>query len=195
MLIYYRQAAGSSLEPSTCAIIVGVIQVVATFVSTLVVDRLGRRILLLISDSVMAICSLLLGIFFYLKDEKHDDTSSYGWLPLLSVCVFITVFSLGFGPIPWMMIGELFPPQIKGIASSLSCLLNWFLAFIVTKLYQDLSIAVGSYTTFWIFAGISAVGTVMVFFFLPETKGKSMDEIQRELGAEPEASTVESQKY
>ena len=108
------QSAGSDLEPSTATIIVGVIQVVSTFISTLVVDRLGRRILLLISDCVMAICTLLLGIYFYLLNE-HDDVSNLGWLPLTSVCVFIVVFSLGYGPIPWMMVGELFPHRSKDL--------------------------------------------------------------------------------
>lgn len=180
--------AGSDLEPSTATIIVGVIQVVATFISTLVVDRLGRRLLLLISDFVMAVCALLLGVFFYLKDVEKDDVTNLGWLPLTSVCVFIIVFSLGYGPIPWMMVGELFAPQIKGFASSLSCVLNWILAFLVTRFYSDLAIASGTHTTFWIFAGISLIGTVFVFFIVPETKGKTLDEIQKELGGSASAT-------
>ncbi|PSN36458.1 hypothetical protein C0J52_18340 [Blattella germanica] len=176
------EAAGSTMEPSLCTIIVGTIQVIATFLSTLIVDRLGRRILLLISDSVMAICALALGVFFYMLDAVEDDVSSYNWLPLVSVCLFIVVFSLGYGPIPWMMMGELFSPQIKGVASSLACLLNWILAFLVTRFYSDLVNEIHSYSTFWIFAGISALGTVFVLIFVPETKGKSMDEIQADLG-------------
>lgn len=184
------QSAGSTLEASTATIIVGVIQAITTFISTLVVDRLGRRILLLISDFVMAICTLLLGVFFYLKDETTDDVSDLGWLPLTSVCLFIVVFSLGYGPIPWMMVGELFAPQIKGFASSFSCVLNWILAFIVTKFYSDLADSFGSYTTFWIFAVISGIGTVFVFFLVPETKGKTLDEIQKELGGSAPATSV-----
>ena len=183
------QAAGSDLEPSTATIIVGAMQVV--------VDRLGRRLLLLISDSVMAICALLFGVYFYLKSEG-EDTSSLGWLPLTSVCLFIIVFSLGYGPIPWMMVGELFAPQIKGFASSLSCVLNWILAFIVTKFYSDLVLAFSIQATFWIFAVLSAIGTVFVFFIVPETKGKTLDEIQRELGGSasaPSAATVNDQKF
>jgi len=181
------EAAGSELEASTATIIVGVIQVVVTFISTLVVDRLGRRLLLMISDSVMAICTLLLGVFFYLLNDPDSDTSSLGWLPLTSVCIFIVVFSLGYGPIPWMMVGELFAPHIKGFASSLSCILNWILAFIVTRFYGDLASSFGIHTTFWIFAVISAIGTVFVFFVVPETKGKTLSEIQRELGGSASA--------
>jgi SP family facilitated glucose transporter-like MFS transporter 8 len=186
------QSAGSTLEPSTATIIVGVIQTVATFISTLVVDRLGRRILLLISDFVMAVCSLLLGIYFYLQNEQ--DVNSIGWLPLTSVCLFIVTFSLGYGPIPWMMVGELFAPQIKGFASSLSCVLNWILAFIVTRFYSNLVDSFSIQATFWIFAVISAIGTVFVFFVVPETKGKTLDQIQKELGGSapaPSVATVE----
>jgi SP family facilitated glucose transporter-like MFS transporter 8 len=188
---YYMlfQSAGSSLEASTATIIVGAIQVVATFVSSLVVDYLGRRILLLISDFVMAVCALLLGVYFYLQDET-TDVSNLGWLPLTSVCVFIVVFSLGYGPIPWMMVGELFAPQIKGFASSFSCVLNWILAFVVTKFYADMAASFGTYTTFWIFAVISCIGTVFVFFIVPETKGKTLDEIQKELGGSAPAASV-----
>jgi SP family facilitated glucose transporter-like MFS transporter 8 len=136
----------------------------------------------------MAICTLLLGIFFYLKTEGEDV--DIGWLPLTSVCLFIVVFSLGYGPIPWMMVGELFAPQIKGFASSISCVLNWILAFIVTRFYSDLAIAFGTHITFWIFAVISAIGTVFVFFVVPETKGKTLDQIQKELGGSASAPSV-----
>lgn len=190
------QEAGSELEPSTATIIVGVIQVVITFISTLVVDRLGRRILLMISGGVMAICTLLLGVYFYLSTET-DDSTDLGWLPLTSVCVFIVAFSLGYGPIPWMMVGELFAPQIKGFASSLSCVLNWLLAFLVTRFYSDLKDAFSTQATFWIFAVISAIGTVFVFFIVPETKGKTLDEVQRVLGgsSSPTARPDDSRKY
>lgn len=184
------QSAGSTLKPSTATIIVGVIQAVATFISTLVVDLVGRRILLLLSDFVMAVCTLLLGIYFYLRNETDFDDGDLGWLPLTSVCLFIVVFSLGYGPIPWMMVGELFAPQIKGFASSLSCVLNWILAFVVTRFYSDLAVSFGTHTTFWIFAVISAIGTVFVFFFVPETKSKTLDQIQKELGGSAPAPSV-----
>lgn len=192
------QAAGSDLEASTATIIVGVIQVVITFISTLVVDRLGRRLLLMISGGVMAICTLLLGVYFYLQNATENDTSNLGWLPLTSVCLFIVAFSLGYGPIPWMMVGELFAPHIKGFASSLSCVLNWILAFVVTRFYSDLVLSFSIHTTFWIFAVISAIGTVFVFFIVSETKGKTLEEIQRELGGSASArsaATVNDQKF
>lgn len=94
-------AAGSGIEPDIATIIVGVMQVAATFVASLVVDKLGRRILLLVSDAVMALCTLMLGIYFFMKDRDADSVSSIGWLPVVSLCLFIVAFSIGFGPVPW----------------------------------------------------------------------------------------------
>jgi len=107
------QKTGSKIEPNTSTIVIGVVAVVFTYVSTLVVDRLGRRILLLYSIVIMGICTFFIGGFFYAKSFKYD-VSSIGFVPLMSLCIFIVVFSIGFGPIPWMMMGEIFPIQIKG---------------------------------------------------------------------------------
>jgi len=101
------------MEPNVSTIIVGIMSVVATYISTLIVDKLGRKILLLISIIVMGICTLLIGAFFFLKEHEYD-VSSIGFIPLASMCLFIILFSVGFGPIPWMLIGEIFPAQIKG---------------------------------------------------------------------------------
>lgn len=95
------KAAETGINAEFATILVGVMQVVATFVASLVVDRLGRRVLLLISDSVMALCTLLLGIYFFMQSKDETSVASLGWLPVVALCVFIVTFSLGFGPVPW----------------------------------------------------------------------------------------------
>lgn len=175
------QASGVKIDPKFATIIVGGVQALATFVSTLVVDKLGRRMLLLNSAFIMAFSSFALGIFFNLKDRHlitDDAVRNLGFLPLLSLCIFVIVFSLGFGPIPWMISSEIFISEIKSIASSVAGTLNWFLAFLVTKWYLDLQNAIGTDSTFYIFAFVSFLGTIFVYFVVPETKGKSLDEIQ-----------------
>lgn len=99
--------ANIELSPELATIIVGIIQVIATFVATMTVDRVGRKVLLIISDSLMALCTLVLGTFYGLKGQNPEDVEGYGWISLLSLCVFIVAFSLGFGPVAWIMIGEL----------------------------------------------------------------------------------------
>lgn len=97
--------ADTGINPEIATIIVGIMQVVTTFIASLVVDRLGRRMLLLVSDALMAICTILLGIYFYLQNNNKEDVKGLGWLPVLSLCVFIVAFSIGFGPVPWLMVG------------------------------------------------------------------------------------------
>ncbi|EGI59828.1 PREDICTED: facilitated trehalose transporter Tret1 isoform X1 [Acromyrmex echinatior] len=172
--------AGNAISPDIATIIVGTVQVVSVFFGTLVVDKLGRRILLLISITVMFLMTLLLGIYFYCLDHT-TAFDNITWFALIPLCTFLVVFSVGFGPIPWMMMPEIFAPEVKGIAGSSACLFNWLMAFIVTKFYSDMKEAVQSYGTFWIFSLFSAVGTLFVYFLVPETKGKTLDQIQREL--------------
>ncbi|XP_046383724.1 facilitated trehalose transporter Tret1-like isoform X2 [Ischnura elegans] len=166
-------------DSSVSTIVVGAVQLVATFISTLVVDRFGRRVLLILSDAVMSLCSVALGVYFYLQ-STHADVSNLTWLPLTSMCIFIIVFSLGYGPVPWFIVGELYPAEVKKIASPISSITNWLLAFVVTKFFNDFS---GKHIAFWSFAVISFIGVLFVFFVVIETKGKSLEEIQRELGS------------
>ncbi|XP_076288857.1 facilitated trehalose transporter Tret1-2 homolog [Lasioglossum baleicum] len=175
----FAQAA-SSLTPGISMIIIGVIQFAAVFISTLLVDRLGRRILLLASIVCLFLSTFALGVYYYLLEIK-EDVSSITWLPLLSICVFVIMFSFGFGPLPWMMMGEIFAPEVKGVAASSAGLLNWLMAFLVTKFYTDLKVALGTGGTFWLFSGISAIGIFFVYILVPETKGKSLESILRDL--------------
>lgn len=85
----------------------------STYGSTMAVDRLGRKFLLLVSVIVMGICTLLIGAFFLGKDFNYD-VSPVSFLPLVSLCAFIVAFSIGIGPVTWIMMGEIFPAQIQG---------------------------------------------------------------------------------
>lgn len=184
--------AGSSIPAKDASIIVGATQVIATLVSSLIIDRLGRRILLLISASIMGLCAMLLGVFFNLKINKILDENGIrdiGWLPIASLSLFIIVFSLGFGPIPWMISSEVLPQEIKTKASSGAGTLNWFLAFMVTLFFADVSKEIGTDITFFFFMAICVVGTVFVFFIVPETKGKTFEEIQIILGGDSPSSS------
>lgn len=155
-------------------------EVASTLLVTFIADLVGRRILLVVSSAVMSLCTIVIGIYFHLKDNHHD-VSSLGWLPLLSLCLFIVVFSIGYGPIPWALMPELLPSEIKGTAGSIACVINWLCAFLVTKFFADLVATCGSDVTFWIFAAVSAVG-ITFSWNIPETKGKTFEEIQQELG-------------
>lgn len=188
IVIFYTadifEQANIDLDARIATIMVGAMQVIATFIAAMIVDKIGRRILLLLSIFIMAICKLLLGIFFYMKNNDENSVVDLTWLPVFSLLLYIVVFSLGFGPIPWLMIGELFAADVKGVAGSISGSFSWALAFVVTKTFSDMTADIGIGPTFWVLAGCSFLGTIFVFFIVPETKGKSLADIQRMLAGE-----------
>lgn len=170
------ESSGSDMG-DTSAIIVAVVQVIMTLTSTVLIERAGRKILLLFSSSVMTICLALLGAYFDMKDH-HKNVDSIGWLPLLSVVLFIISFSVGYGPIPWLMMGELIMPDKRSIATTLSVMVNWVCVFIVTNSFTLMIDGMGSNWTFWFFAVWMGVATICVALVLVETKGKSSTQIQ-----------------
>ncbi|XP_065074991.1 facilitated trehalose transporter Tret1-2 homolog [Ochlerotatus camptorhynchus] len=176
--------ANTGLEATDATIIVGVIQVVATLLATFIVDKSGRRILLIISGFFMAVSTILLAVYFQLKEDDTRQIENLGWLPLLAVCLFIAMFSIGYGPILWLMIGELFANNVKAYVSPLAGASAWLLAFLVTKIFPNLRDGLGNAGVFWLFSCLSLLGTVFVFFVVPETKGISLAEIQRMLSGE-----------
>lgn len=169
------------MDASLASIVIGVVQVLSTVLAAVLVERAGRKILLLQSSTVMSLCLITLGVFFHLKKTGHD-VSNIGLLPLGSLVLFIVSFSLGYGPIPWMMMGELMAGDVKSIASSIAVLYNWIAVFIITQSFPAMIEAFGNDVTFWIFAVIMAIGTLFGMKFLFETKGKSNAEIQIILG-------------
>jgi len=86
----------------------------------------------------MIVTLSILGGFFYCK-TYGPDVSHLGWLPLTCFVIYILGFSLGFGPIPWLMMGEILPAKIRGPAASVVTAFNWFCTFVVTKTFQDLT--------------------------------------------------------
>lgn len=171
------KSAGSTMDASVCGIIVSAVQVLMTFGSSLLIERAGRKVLLLISSAVMGFCLFVLGVYFHLKDNGHN-VAFIGWIPLLSVILFIITFSIGFGPIPWLMMGELFLPDYKGVASSLSVTFNWVGVFVVTKCFSKMVESWGSDITFWFFGVCMVAGTAFVATKVFETKGKNSTQIQ-----------------
>ena len=93
---------------------------VATAMAAILIDRLGRRVLLLSSALVMIFSLYGLGLYFWMLEHNPAEAGQLGFLPLSCLCLFIAAFSLGFGPIPWLMMSELFSPEVKGVTSSIS---------------------------------------------------------------------------
>ncbi|XP_062132693.1 facilitated trehalose transporter Tret1 isoform X1 [Drosophila sulfurigaster albostrigata] len=172
--------AGSTIDGNLCTIIVGIVNFIATFIATLLIDRAGRKILLYVSNVAMILTLFVLGGFFYCKSTGMD-TSEFGWLPLSCFVVYILGFSLGFGPIPWLMMGEILPAKIRGSAASVATAFNWSCTFVVTKSFQDMIDFMGAHGAFWMFGAICFVGLFFVIIYVPETQGKSLEDIERKM--------------
>ncbi|XP_072375803.1 facilitated trehalose transporter Tret1-like isoform X1 [Diabrotica undecimpunctata] len=171
------EAAKTSINSNTASLILGGVQIISNIFSTLLVDRLGRKVLLLSSNVGCTISLAALGAFFFCQ-ENNFNTDAIFWLPILSLIVFFVSFNFGFGTLPLTVCGELFSSNIKAMAASLSTCVCLLLAFLVTLGFPYLSDAVGRPYTFWIFGITSVFSILFVVFIVPETKGKSFKEIQ-----------------
>jgi SP family facilitated glucose transporter-like MFS transporter 8 len=174
------QTAGSALNPYLCTVIFGVVQLVSTLIPIFIVDRVGRRILLIISFVGISVCLLAMVIHFHLLDQGID-IKYISWLPLIAINLYIVIFSVGLGPVPWFMMPELLSNEARGWVSSIAVCLNWTMAFLVTKCFLVMMNVWGSEATYVIFFGICLVGTIFVVVFVPETTRKTREEIHTQL--------------
>lgn len=198
------ESAGSELDTLVAAVLLNVDQVLFCFISSLLVERLGRRTLFLISEVGMCISMFALGAFFFIKEQCENEleatpasdcqqqVTALGWLPLTSLILFIATFAVGAGPMPWLMFGEILPARVKGPGGSVASFTNWFLAFIVTLTFVDIQEAIGSSGAFWMFGGFCVLGIFFTLFLLPETKGKTPEQIQAFFGIHPPANASSS---
>ena len=126
----------------------------------------------------MTVSLLAFGAFFYLKTYKPETAESFQWIPIPALVTYIVSFSFGLGPLAWLMLGELLPSKVAGPAGALASMINWALAFAVTLGFTYLTAALGDYGTYWLFAGLCMLGVLMTARYLPETRNKSLREIQ-----------------
>eukprot|EP00262_Sarcandra_glabra_P022386 TRINITY_DN9902_c0_g1_i1.p1 TRINITY_DN9902_c0_g1~~TRINITY_DN9902_c0_g1_i1.p1 ORF type:complete len:493 (+),score=52.78 TRINITY_DN9902_c0_g1_i1:270-1748(+) len=159
---------------------IGAIQVVATAVTTGLIDKAGRRLLLIISSSGMTVSLLLVAVAFYLKGLFQEDSQSYAIMSILSLVglvTFVVAFSLGMGAIPWIIMSEILPVNIKGLAGSIATLANWFTCWGVT-MTANLLLDWSNGGTFTIYTVVCAFTLAFVILWAPETKGRGLEEIQ-----------------
>ncbi|XP_053698662.1 facilitated trehalose transporter Tret1-like [Sabethes cyaneus] len=172
---------GTGLPADLSAIILGIFQVVASVITALIVDKVGRRPTLLVSAIGMCCALSALGAYFYLDDIGSKSVESISFLPVLSLVVFVVMFCTGFGPISWVLLGEMFAPSIKSLASPIVSSICWLTSFFILFYFTALDEAVGSHWLFWIFAICCAAAFVFAYFFVIETKGLSLPDIQARL--------------
>jgi len=178
------KASKSSIDNNLCTIIIALVNLVTVFVSSALIDRLGRKILLYASGVLMTTTITALGIYFYFREYTTRDMDHLGWIPLVSFIAYVIGFSIGFGPIPWLMMGEILPAKIRGSAASIATSFNWFTTFFITKTFKDFGSQWGYSMPFLMYGACCFISLFFVFYCVPETQGKSLEDIERNLTGE-----------
>ncbi|KAF4672636.1 hypothetical protein FOL47_000266 [Perkinsus chesapeaki] len=150
--------------------------VIANVVACFLMDRVGRRPLLISSSIGMCISQLMIGTFFYI--DRDGEAENLGWLILLGSYCYQITYAWGVGPIRWMVAAELFPDEARGLASSLATTSNWFCAFLFILFLDSVIKATSLQAVFYFFACVAALMTAFEWYMVPETKGKTLEEIQ-----------------
>lgn len=173
------QRVGGRMQPSTASIVLAMVQLMSAAFSSMIVDTLGRRPLLLTSIVGTALCNMVVGVYFYL--ERHHDVSALAWVPMVAIMVFVVFYTFGLATVTFTVLGEIFPKNLKAVASAAFIIVTAILAFATTKLFQVMSDGLGTDYTFFGYAAVSFVFIPFVWFLVPETKGKSLELILKEL--------------
>lgn len=163
----------------TEALSVGITNVIFTIVAILLMDRVGRRKLLLIGTAGCIISLGALGLFYADGSLQH----SASWMALICLIVYIASFAIGLGPVFWLMISEIFPLKVRSQSMSISTIGNWSANFLVSSFFLTLVSAISREGTFWLYSGFGVLALTFFAFRVPETKGRSLEQIGREVGA------------
>jgi len=167
-------AAGYGVSDIMFAIVItGMVNLLFTFVAIYTVDRYGRRILMLIGAGGLAGIYAILGAGYYLQ--------STGIHMLILVISAIACYAMSLAPITWVVISEIFPNRIRGAAMSVVVSSLWIGCTVLTLTFPYLKAGLGAHGAFWLYGVICVIGFVVIFTKLPETKGKSLEDIEREL--------------
>jgi SP family galactose:H+ symporter-like MFS transporter len=169
---------------------VGLVNVVMTVVALVLVDRIGRRPLLLAGLSGMIVGLGVLGLAFFLPGLS----GSLGWIAEISLMLYVGAFAVGLGPVFWLLISEIYPLKIRGVAMSIATSANWGANLFVALTFLTLIQATGRSLTFWIYALVGVAAWLFTWFLVPETKGRSLEEIEAHWQAGKHPRTMGQQK-
>lgn len=178
-IMYYApeifKASGRSADGAfASAVWVGAVNLLFTFVAVAWVDRVGRRPLLLTGTLVQAVALALVASLF--------ATGGREGALLACILTFVAAFAMAMGPIPWLLNAEIFPTRVRGRAASVTTFAVWVSCFVVAQTFPVLDRRLGSAATFAGYAAVSLLSFVFVLIWVPETKGKSLEEIEKTWG-------------
>ena len=179
--------AGYSEEKAKLASLgaVGVVRLLSVIVSTFFVDCIGKKVLLFFSGFGMAVSCFILGVYFFVLEQKCNGSLSFPdcpngleYIAFTSMAMFNVTYGIGWAPLINTIRVEILPTQVRALGGSIASAFTWIIAFIVNLSFQPYTTLVTPKFTWWTFALIMAVSIVFVALFVPETKGRSLEELQ-----------------
>jgi sugar porter (SP) family MFS transporter len=188
-VIYYaptilKLAGQQNTGALTQSVFIGCTNVFFTIVAILLLDKLGRRFFLMAGTATLTVALVGLGIFF----ASPGVQNALPWLALACLLIYIMGFAVGLGPVFWLMISEIFPIQMRGPAMAVCTMFNWGLNFAISYTFLTLTTAITKQGTFWLYAFFGICALVFFYTLVPETKDRSLEEIQADLGTDADAA-------
>jgi len=176
-VVYYSTSIFEEINPENADILtvsVGLLNFALTILSVFLMDRAGRRILLMFGEIGMIITGALYTVSF---------AKEIGWLSIICTYLYMSTFAVGLGPIPFLILSEIFPTNVVATAASLAMPVNWLCNYLVGQFFPLMSDGLGSYA-FLPFTGVLCAAFVFTFVYIPETKGKTLEHITNEMKGE-----------
>jgi sugar porter (SP) family MFS transporter len=178
-VIYYAPVIVQSAGISTAsgAILatagIGLVNVIMTIVAMWLIDHVGRRPLLLTGIAGMILSLAVLGFVF-----RMPTGGALSWLAVITLMVYVASFAISLGPIFWLLISEIYPLKVRGIAEGTAAGMNWAFNFLVSLTFLTLIQVLGSSWTFWLYAALAIASWFFSYYLVPETKGRTLEEIE-----------------
>jgi SP family galactose:H+ symporter-like MFS transporter len=178
-VIYYAplivQSAGISTASGAILATagIGLVNVIMTIVAMWLIDHVGRRPLLLIGIAGMILSLGVLGLVF-----RMPTGGALAWLAVITLMVYVASFAISLGPIFWLLIAEIYPLKVRGIAEGSAAGVNWAFNFLVSITFLTLVEVLGPSLTFWVYALLAIASWLFSYYLVPETKGRTLEEIE-----------------
>ncbi|CAL8468142.1 g7681 [Coccomyxa elongata] len=171
--IFEKAGFGAGKDATGVSVLLGFFKLVMTGVAVFTVDSLGRRPLLLGGVSAMVVALLALG-----GSQLVLSGGMATWTSVIALLIYVGAYQVSFGPISWLIVGEIFPLAVRGPASAIATITNFGSNFVVSLVLPSVQDAFGPWGTYLAFAAIGVVAVSTIFAIVPETKGKTLEEIE-----------------
>ena len=169
-----NQGIDSALFQTT---LIGLVNLGFTLVAMWLIDKVGRKLLMIVGAAGMTVCYLIIGTFFF-------SGSTHSLFLLIVILMTIAFFATGLAPTVWVVISEIFPNRIRGVAMSVATFALWTACYLLTLSFPMFVEWFSAASTFWIYAAVCLTGGIVIFYFMPETKGIPLEELEKQLTGE-----------